>query len=79
MIARTKPIPSTLPRKVTQGYWAAVRDSLQAHHKISLSAARRGIKAYRAELEKAHVGDVIYHAPIEETACGIATGGYCGG
>ena len=77
MITRTNPIPSTLPRKVTQGYWVEVRSYLQAHHNLSLAVARRGIKAYRAELEKANVGDVIYHAPIEETACGIVTGGYC--
>jgi hypothetical protein len=38
--------------------------------------ARRGIQTYQAALIQAKVGDIIYHAPVEETAKGIVEGGY---
>ncbi|MFO0802774.1 MAG: hypothetical protein U0791_06575 [Gemmataceae bacterium] len=67
---------SKLPRKVVQGYWAEVRRQLQSKHGMSLAVARHAIQAYRDALSKLGVGDEIYHAPIEETACGIVTGEY---
>ena len=67
---------SKLPLSVTRGYWAEVRKLLQTNHRLSPSAASAAIKTYRANLDDEGVLDEIYHAPVTETANGIAQGGY---
>ncbi len=67
---------SSLSKRVTQGYWVAVRQLLQKQYQLPSATAKRAVATYQAALEKISVGDEIYHAPIEETAEGIVTGGY---
>ena len=68
--------PSELPKRVTQQYWAKVRQLLCSRHRLTLAAARRGIQAYRDVLARSGVRDEIYHAPVDDTARGIVQGGY---
>jgi hypothetical protein len=70
------PPSSNLPLRVTVAYWAKVRQLLHTRHGLSQSAARRAIQAYQKMLQRAGVRDEIYHAPVAETAKGIAQGGY---
>lgn len=67
---------SNLPKRVTQGYWIRARQLLHARHGLSMAAALRAIRAYRAILVRDGVGDEIYHASVEDTARGIVQGGY---
>jgi len=36
-----------------------------------------GVRKYKKMMKKNDIGDMIFHAGIEETATGIVTGGYC--
>jgi len=67
---------SNLPKRVTQGYWKQVRQLLQTRHRLSMAAAVRATRAYRAILARDGVRDEIYHALVEDTARGIVQGGY---
>jgi hypothetical protein len=67
---------SKLSKEVTQGYWAAVSRHIQERFQLSLTKAQQAISNYKKELAQAGVGDVIYHAPIQETVEGIINGGY---
>ena len=68
--------PSDLPESVTKAYWGEVRRLLQVDHKIKATASARAVRAYVAAITLAGVGDMIYHAPVEDTARGIVAGGY---
>ena len=61
-----------LPKRVTEGYWKAVLELLDKKHNLSPSATKTAVLGYREKLNKNGVGEVIYHAPAEETAQGIA-------
>ena len=77
MIGVFMPIPrSSLSKDVTQGYWVAVSKLLQKRFQLSLTKTQRAISSYKKELARTGVGDVIYHAPIQETVEGIINGGY---
>lgn len=70
------PPRTNLPDRVILGYWAAVRKFLQKNHNLEERRASKAIARYRAVLAKSRVGDIMYHAPISDTAEGIVTGGY---
>ncbi len=67
---------SELPLYVVKGYWIAVRKLLRFEHGYKLHEAVKSVKAYQAALKRLKVGDMIYHANIEETAQGIVNGEY---
>jgi len=67
---------SQLPQRVTLAYWAKVRQLLLTRHGLSRAGAKRAIQAYQSMLDRVGVRDEIYHAPVAETAEGIAHGGY---
>jgi len=67
---------SLLPTKITRGYWIEVCNRLQAEHMLKPNVACRAIRNYRGVLAADGVGDIMYHAPIEETVEGIFYGGY---
>jgi hypothetical protein len=70
------PPRSKLPLRVVLTYWAKVRQLLRTRHGLSRTAAVRAIEAYQTILHRDGVRDEIYHAPVAETAKGIAQGGY---
>lgn len=70
------PLRSNLPLSVTRAYWAEVRRLLQVRHKLTAAAASRAVRAYEAAISRTGVRDEIYHAPVADTAGGIAEGGY---
>ena len=70
------PPRSNLPDRVILGYWAAVRKFLQKNHNLEEKEASKAIARYRAVLSKSRVGDIMYHAPIADTANGIVIGGH---
>lgn len=57
-------------------YWAGVRGELCGRHGLTVETAETGIANFRAALEKLGVGDIQYHAPIDEIADGIINGEY---
>ena len=65
-----------LSRKLAQEYWTEVRRLLQTEHRLSATAAARGVKVYRALLAQNCVGEFIYHSSVEDTAVGIISGDY---
>ena len=68
--------PSDLPESVTKSYWTEIRRLLQVDHKLKAVASARAVRAYVSAIARAGVGDIIYHAPVEDTARGIVAGGY---
>lgn len=65
-----------LPKHITQGYWTEVRRLLHTQHRLSITAAARGVRKYRALLALDGIGDIIYHSSVEDTAVGIISGDY---
>lgn len=71
------PTPRTnVPKPLADAYWEEVRRVLQSRHHLPEESAERAVLAYQRALVKVGVRDAVYHAPIEETAEGIMTGGY---
>lgn len=57
-------------------YWEEIQRLLIVDYKLDKDAALAAIKTYLTVLINAGVGDMIYHAPVDETAKGIVEGGY---
>jgi hypothetical protein len=69
-------INTSLPRRVTQGYWIAVREQLHQRLQISDATSRYVVTEYQKLLVKAKCGDDVFHESIEVTTNGIIDGGY---
>lgn len=67
---------SMLPPEVKLKYWDAVARCLTDEHGLSGPDVVRAVTAYQKGLLQHKVGDMVYHAPIAETAAGIMNGGY---
>lgn len=69
-------VQSKIPEQVTQAYWDQVTRLLKNRHRLNTALARECVRIYRETLLVIGVYDAIYHAPVDETADGIVTGGY---
>ena len=63
-------------RELRKSYWAEVHRLLVAEHNLTDQQARFTVRSYRIWIRREKVGDMIYHASVEETAKGIMTGEY---
>jgi transposase len=57
---------SDLPERVKRQYWAEVRRRLRRAGHGGL-AIETGIIRYKDALRRERVGDLFYHAPVDET------------
>jgi hypothetical protein len=65
---------SKLPVRVAKEYWEQVREVLVKQHGLSRTQTISAIQDYKQLLLRSEVRDEIYHAPVSETAEGIARG-----